>query len=294
MPTASCNGIELWYEGFGDDDGPPLLLVMGLGAQAIAWDAELCHAFADRGFRVIRFDNRDVGLSTKIDSAPMDFFATIAKVVAGEKVDAPYLLSDMAADAVGLLDHLGIAAAHVVGASMGGMIAQTIAIEHPDRVLTLTSIMSNTGNFEYGNARPEALAILMEPAATDRDAAIERGVRASKVIGSPEHFDEESARKRAAEAFDRSFYPVGIGRQLIGIHASGSREDALRELTVPTLVIHGTDDPLVEVNGGERTAELIPDAELLLVEGMGHDLPPVFWGQVVEAVTRLATKEVSA
>jgi pimeloyl-ACP methyl ester carboxylesterase len=214
-------------------------------------------------------------------------------VAAGEKVEAPYLLSDMAADAIGLLDHLGIAAAHIVGASMGGMIVQTMAIEHPDRVLSLTSIMSNTGNFEYGNARPEAMAVLMEPAATDRDAAIERSVRASQVIGSPEHFDEDRARERAEEAFDRCFYPAGIGRQLIGIHASGSREDALRELNVPTLVIHGTDDPLVEVSGGERTAELIPDAELLLVEGMGHDLPQVFWSQVVEAVTRLATKEVT-
>jgi pimeloyl-ACP methyl ester carboxylesterase len=294
MPTATCNGVELWYETFGGDDDPPLLLVMGLGAQATAWDAELCNAFTDRGFRVIRFDNRDVGLSTKIESAPIDFFATIAKVAAGEPVDAPYRLSDMAADAVGLLDHLGIAAAHVVGASMGGMIAQTIAIEHPERVLTLTSIMSNTGNFEYGNARAEAMAVLLEPAATDRDGAIERSVRASQVIGSPDHFDEERARERAAAAYDRCFFPVGIGRQLIGIHASGSREDALRELTVPTLVIHGTEDPLVEVSGGERTAELIPGSELLLVEGMGHDLPQVFWSQIVEAVTRLATKAAVA
>ena len=227
MPTAPSNGIELWYETFGDDDGPPLLLVMGLGAQATAWDTELCEALADRGFRVIRYDNRDVGLSTKLDSAAIDFFETIAKLGAGEKVDAPYLLSDMAADAVGLLDHLGIPAAHVVGASMGGMIAQTIAIEHPDRVLTLTSIMSNTGNFEYGNARPEALAVLLEPAATDRDAAIERGVRASKVIGSPEHYDEDRARERATAAFDRSFYPVGVGRQLIAIQASRRRSRSM-------------------------------------------------------------------
>jgi len=294
MPTATSNGIELWYETFGDDDGPPLLLVMGLGAQATWWDVELCNAFADRGFYVIRFDNRDVGLSTKIDTAPIDFFALIAKVSAGEAVDAPYKLTDMAADAVGLLDHLGIDKAHILGASMGGMIVQTMAIEHPERVLTMTSIMSNTGNFEYGNARPEALAVLLEPAATNREEAIERGARSSKVISSPEHFDEEIARQRAAESFDRCFYPAGIGRQLIGIHASGSREDALRTLDVPTLVIHGTDDPLVEVSGGERTAELIPDAELLLVEGMGHDLPPVFWPQVVEAVTRLATREVVA
>src|SRR3954454_2997056 len=170
MPTAPSNGIELWYETFGDDDGPPLLLVMGLGAQGTWWDVELCNSFVDRGFFVIRFDNRDVGLSTKIDTEPFDFFATLGKLTSGEAVEAPYKLTDMAADAVGLLDHLGIDAAHILGASMGGMIVQTIAIEHPERVLTMTSIMSNTGNFEYGNARPEALAVLLEPAATDREA----------------------------------------------------------------------------------------------------------------------------
>ena len=290
MPLCKANGIELCYETFGDPSDPALLLVMGLGAQMTAWDEDLCQAFVDRGFFVIRFDNRDVGLSSRVEGKGGNFLETFMKAAQGQPVDAPYRLSDMAADAVGLLDHLGIERAHVVGASMGGMIAQTIAIEHPERVLTLTSIMSTTGEPDVGQATAEATQLLVRPPATDRESAIEAAVATARVIGGPDHFDEERIRARAAAFYDRSYDPAGTARQLIGILASGSRAEQLAALDVPTLVIHGDADTLVTPTGGHRTAELIPDAELLLIEGMGHDLPPAVVPQVVEAVVRNAAR----
>ena len=290
MPLCKANGIELYYETFGDPADPPLLLVMGLGAQMTAWDDDLCRAFVDRGFFVARFDNRDVGLSSRIEGKGGNFMETFLKASQGQPVEAPYKLTDMAADAVGLLDHLGIERAHVVGASMGGMIAQTIAIEHPSRVLTLTSIMSTTGEAEVGQATPEAMQLLVRPPATDRDSAVEAAVAANKVIGGPDHFDEDRVRARAAAFYDRAFDPAGTARQLIGILASGSRAEQLAALDVPTLVIHGDADTLVTPTGGHRTAELVPGAELLVIEGMGHDLPPVVWPQVVEAITQHAQR----
>jgi pimeloyl-ACP methyl ester carboxylesterase len=291
MPIAPANGIELHYDTFGDEGDPALLLIMGLGAQSIAWDEDFCLALADRGFRVIRFDNRDVGLSSKIDGVELAATgAAMAAALAGEAVEAPYLLSDMAADAVGLLDHLGIDRAHVVGASMGGMIAQTLAIEHPGRVCTLTSIMSTTGSLEVGRPDPEAMAVLVTPRPKDRESAIAQGVEATRVIGSPEHFDEDRARQRAATAYDRCFYPEGFVRQLLAIMASGDRTEKLRRLDVPTLVIHGSVDPLVTPSGGQATADAIPGAELLVLDGMGHDLPPFFWTPIVEAITKLAAR----
>jgi pimeloyl-ACP methyl ester carboxylesterase len=296
MPIAPANadGIELAYDTIGDPDGPSLLLVMGLGAQLIVWDDEFCAALADRGFHVIRFDNRDVGLSTKVESDQMQFLELFSKAMQGEAIDAPYNLSNMAADAVSLLDHLGIAAAHVVGASMGGMIAQTMAIEHPDRVLSLTSIMSTTGDRDVGQPTPEAMAVLLRPPATDRDEAIEGSVTAGRLIGSPIHFDEAKYRDRAAASYDRCFYPIGVGRQLLAVVASGSRAEGLRKLDVPTLVVHGVDDPLVTPSGGRRTAELIPGAELLMLDDMGHDLPTVTWAPIVDAITRLAATAAPA
>jgi pimeloyl-ACP methyl ester carboxylesterase len=293
MPIAPPNaaGVELCYEVFGDEDGVPLLLVMGLGAQLLSWDTEFCQALVDRGFKVIRYDNRDVGLSTKIDGAGGgDFMAAFTAALQGEPIDPPYLLTDMAADAAGLLDHLDIGAAHVVGASMGGMIAQTLAIEHPDRVLTLTSIMSTTGDQDVGQPRPEALQRLLGSPPSSRDEAIESGVETSRIIGSPDVFDEDRAREKAAESYDRCFYPAGMARQLLAIVSSGSRSEGLAKVGVPALVIHGSDDPLVTPSGAERTADVIPGAELLMIEGMGHDLPPMHWAQVVSAITALAVR----
>ena len=290
----NANGIELCYETFGDPGGEPLLLVMGLGAQMITWPVELCDALVDRGFFVIRFDNRDVGRSTKLDDVGGDFMASFLAAAQGEPIEVPYRLTDMAADAAGLLDALGIESAHVVGASMGGMIAQTIAIEHPARVRTLTSIMSTTGEPEVGQPTPEAMQMLLRPAPTTRDEAIEASLASWKVIGGAAHFDEERVRTQAAAAFDRCFNPAGTARQLLAIVASGSRADGLRAVAVPTLVVHGDEDPLVTPSGGHRTAELVPGAELLMVETMGHDLPLAVLPQIVDAITALASRSAAS
>ena len=289
MSHAAANGIELEYETFGDPEDPPLLLIMGLGAQMVSWPVDLCQGFVDRGFFVIRYDNRDVGLSTKIDT-DIDPMALILGAVSGEGVTPPYLLADMADDAAGLLDALDLPAAHIVGASMGGMIAQSLATAHPERVLSLTSIMSTTGDPDVGQPSPEVLGTLLEASPPEREAAIEHAIAGSRAIGSPEHFEEDRARERATLAYDRCFYPAGVANQLLAIVASPSRSDDLKGITVNTLVIHGDADPLVNVTGGRRTAEVIPGAELLELEGMGHDLPSVFWPTVIEHITALAAR----
>jgi len=284
------NGIELYYETFGDPSAEPLLLVMGLGGQLTAWPVELCESLVDRGFFVIRYDNRDVGRSTKFDDAVIDFLPTFLAAQQGEPVEVPYRLTDMAADAAGLLDALGIESAHIVGASMGGMIAQAIAIEHPSKVRTLTSIMSTTGEREFGQPSPEAMQVLLQPAAEGREAVIEAGLVSRKMIGSPDQFDEAIARADLEAAYDRCYNPAGTTRQLLSILASGSRADGLRALDVPALVIHGDADQLVTPSGGKRTAELIPGAELIILEGMGHDLPPSQMAPIVDAITSLAAR----
>ena len=291
MPTAPANGIELYYETFGDRDDEPLLLVNGLGSQCISYEPDFCNAFVDRGFFVIRFDNRDVGFSTKIDTPHLDFGPLLAKAFAGERVEAPYLLSDMAADAVGVLDHLGIDSAHIVGMSMGGMIVQTIAVEHPERVRTMTSIMSTTGDRDVGTSSPEASSLLLAPPARSRDEYIANYLDQWKILSGPVYYDEERFRTRAGAAYDRCYFPPGTGRQLLGIIASGSRSEELRKIDIPTLVIHGKIDPLVTISGGERTAEVIPGAELLVFDDMGHDLPPALWPQYVEAITNHASHD---
>jgi len=292
MPRTRANGIEIEYETFGDPGDPTLLLVMGLGAQMILWPEEFCSDLAAHGLHVVRYDNRDVGRSTWLDEAGMpDVAGALAAAMQGRPIDSPYLLSDMASDAAGLLDALEVGTAHVVGASMGGMIAQTLAIEHPARVRTLTSIMSTTGHPGLPPARPEAMAVLLTPAPSERAAAIEHGVRVWRTIGSPGFpFDEAEVRDRAAQTFDRGVNPPGVARQLVAILASGSRREALRGVRAPTLVIHGAADPLVPVEAGRDTAQAVPGAELLEIEGMGHDLPRPLWPRFVAAITGLVKR----
>jgi pimeloyl-ACP methyl ester carboxylesterase len=292
MPQADANGLRFEYETFGSAAAAPLLLIMGLGAQMILWPEEFCEQLAARGRYVVRFDNRDVGLSSKLGHLGMpDAMKLAAAAMMRQRIEAPYLLADMAADTAALLAALGIERAHIVGASMGGMIAQQFAIDHPEKTRTLTSIMSTTGNPDLPPARPEAMQALLTPTPPDRDAAIERGVGVFRTIGSPGFpFDEEMFRQQAARAFDRCFYPEGVVRQLAAILASGSRNEKLRGLAVPALVIHGADDPLVPVAGGLDTAESIPGARLLVIEGMGHDLPRGAWPQIVDAITELTAR----
>jgi pimeloyl-ACP methyl ester carboxylesterase len=277
----STNGVELVYETIGDPSGMPLLLVMGLGMQLIHWDRELCDELVERGFFVIRFDNRDAGRSTQVD-APVP---PIMRAMAGFSIDSPYLLGDMADDAFGLLDHLGIERAHVMGASMGGMIAQAMAIARPERLLSLTSIMSTTGDRRAGMPKLRVWSVLMRRAPNRRDAYVEHFVRVFRMIGSP-GFEQDEARTRelAAATFERGHHPAGTARQLAAILASGDRTPRLRELRLPTVVIHGTDDPLVPFRGGAATARAIPGADLIAVPGMGHDLPRDVWPKVFEAL----------
>ncbi len=290
MPRARANGIELEYDTFGRAEDPALLLVMGLGAQMILWHEEFCEALAAHGLHVVRFDNRDVGRSTWLEEAGMpDVVSAMATAQQRQPVRSAYLLRDMAADAAGLLDALEIDAAHLAGASMGGMIAQTLAIEHPARVRTLTSIMSTTGHPDLPAATPAAMAVLLTPAPTERAAAIERSLEVSRTIGSPDFpAAEDELRAQAARAFDRGLNPAGVARQLVAILASGHRRDALGAVQVPTLVIHGAEDPLIPAPAGRDTAAAVPGAELLLIEGMGHDLPRALWPRLVDAIAKHA------
>jgi pimeloyl-ACP methyl ester carboxylesterase len=292
MPTVHANGLRIAYDEFGERSARPLLLIMGLGGQMVLWREEFCEALAGRGHRVIRFDNRDVGESSWLDELGVpDVMAVFGAVAMRQPVAAPYLIRDMAADADGLLVALGIDAAHVVGASMGGMIAQALAIDFPSRVRSLTSIMSSTGNPDLPPPAPSALSALLAPPPTDRAESIERGVAVFRTIGSPGFpFDEAEVRELAARSYDRGFNPSGVVRQLVAILASGSRHEALRALSIPALVIHGRDDPLVPLAAGEDTAAAIPGAELLVVDGMGHDLPRPLWPRVIDAITRLTTR----
>ena len=281
---ANIGSVELEYEQMGDPSRPTVLLVMGFTAQMIGWPDSFCEALVDRGFHVVRFDNRDCGLSTKLDGVSVDVDAVMSAAFADLTVPpVPYTLSDMALDAVGLLDHLGIDRAHVFGASMGGMIAQHVAIEHRSRVISLTSIMSVTGEPEYGQPLPESAEVLLSPPATDRSAYIEESIKYG-VWQSRRYFDAERVKLEAARNFDRSFYPEGSSRQLAAIYASGRRTEGLSTLDVPTLVIHGRDDTLLPQSGGQRTAELVPGSTFLLVADMGHDLPEPLQPMLADAI----------
>jgi pimeloyl-ACP methyl ester carboxylesterase len=285
MPKALVNhGIELEYDTFGQAGDPPLLLVMGFTAQLIAWEEGFCQMLADGGRYVIRFDNRDCGLSTKLDGVHVDMGALMGAVFSdGPVPPVPYTLSDMAADAVGLLDHLGIERAHIAGASMGGMIVQTMAIEHAHRCASMVSIMSTVGDRSVGQAAPEVSAALLTPPPTDRQAYIDASEN-WLMWESKRYRSAERTRARAARSYDRAFYPEGASRQLAAIFASGDRSPLLAELNVPTLVVHGRDDTLIAPSGGERTAELIPGAHLLMLKDMGHDLPEPLWPLVAAAM----------
>ena len=289
---APTNGIELCYQEMGDPDGEPLLLVMGLATQMIAWSDELCELLAERGFRVVRFDNRDIGRSTKIEEAGVP---SKLDMVLGRRAGAPYLLRDMAADTFGLMDHLGIDSAHLVGASMGGMIVQTAAIERPRRVRSLTSIMSTTGSRRVGHPSYRTFGLLLGRPPREREAAIERVVRTFKTIGSPGYpFEEERIREIAGRSFDRGHSEAGIARQLHAITASGDRTPALRKLDLPALVIHGKSDVLVNPSGGRATAKAIPGARLKMVDGMGHDLPRPLWPDFVAEIAANAARAPEA
>jgi pimeloyl-ACP methyl ester carboxylesterase len=289
MPYASSNGLELYYDTFGSQHDPALLLVMGLTAQCIAWDEAFCTMLADEGFFVIRFDNRDCGLSTKLDGVHVDINAVIgARFGLNVMPPVPYKLSAFSDDAFGLLDELGVERAHIVGASMGGMIVQTMAIEHPERVLSLTSIMSTTGEPDFFESSPEAMAILVSPPPADRESYIERAPMASRTMSPHRFSNDDAARRHAAASYDRMFYPEGGARQMAAVEASGHRADGLRMLAMPTLVVHGRVDQLILMKGGERTAELVPGATLMIFNDMGHDLPPHLWHQMTTAIATLA------
>ena len=279
---AGAGSVTLAYETFGDEGRPPVLLVMGLGAQMVGWHTDFCEALAD-GRYVVRFDNRDVGESQWLEGS-----VDLGACAAGDTSSAVYTLEDMADDTVGLLDVLGLDSAHIVGASMGGMIAQTVAIRHPQRVRSLTSIMSTTG--EPGIAEPTeaALAVLTSPPAANRDEAMERALEANAVIGSPGfRRNEQDIRERAAQAWDRGVNADGFLRQVAAVYASGDRTEALREIHVDTLVVHGEDDPLVPLPAGRATAAAIPGAELWTVPGMGHDIPRPLWPDLIARIGAL-------
>jgi len=297
VPTVKANGIQIEYDTLGDASHPPLLLIMGLGGQLIHWDENFCRRLADQGLFIIRYDHRDTGLSTKFEATGLpganDFLDASMQ---GQSINAPYTLDDMADDAAGLLDALNIPRAHVCGTSMGGMIAQTLAIRHPERVLSLISIYSTTGNPDLPPPQPAAMEALMTPQPAERQAFIDFNVKTHRAIaGSGYPFDETFIRTISASSYDRAYYPAGVGRHMLAVMAQENRKSALAALAVPALVIHGTADPLVPAAHGQDTADAIPGAQLLLVDGMGHDLPRANgpWAQVIDAIAAHAKQAES-
>jgi pimeloyl-ACP methyl ester carboxylesterase len=288
--TATVGELELCYETFGAATAPPMLLIMGLGSQMLLWDDQFCEQLASRGFRVIRFDNRDIGRSTQLRGAKIP---TRWQLLRRSARGAAYMLEDLAADCVGLLDALEIGAAHIVGASMGGMIAQLVAIEHPNRVLSLVSIMSTTGNPRVGKPQPRMLMMLMRKGKRERAAYIEDHIETYRAIGSQQYdFEEEYKRERAGRLYERGVYPAGSARQLGAIVSAPDRTEALAGVRAPTTVIHGDADPLVDVSGGRATADAIPGARLVILPGMGHDLPRALWPEIIDAIVANTTATI--
>jgi pimeloyl-ACP methyl ester carboxylesterase len=287
---ARANGIDICYEIFGDPAADPLLLIMGLGGQMIHWEDDFCRQLAARGFRVIRFDNRDIGKSSKMIGGKRLTPVELLKLrFLKIPIAAPYKLRDMAEDTIGLMDALGIKSAHLVGVSMGGMIAQETTILFPQRVRSLTSIMSTTGNPKVPPPTREASAMLMAPPPLTKEEYLQRYAQTWKILRAGSFPQDEALdRSRAERTFERGLNPAGVGRQLRAILASGSRKERLRQVTAPTLVIHGTVDPLVRPEGGKDTAASIPGAKLLMIEGMGHALPIPMWPQIIDAIDKHA------
>lgn len=289
MPKAAVGGIEIEYERSGDPRAPAMLFIMGLGAQLCGWDDEFIAGFLDRGFQTIRFDNRDTGLSTKWPSDGKALGPLLFMAMQGQAVEAPYELTDMAQDVAGLLDALAIPSCHVVGASMGGMIAQLFALQTPQRVRSLTSIMSTTNDRGLPPPEPHVLPALLAPAGADREARINHlGAVFQTISSRPPLFDAERSRARITRSYDRCFHPAGVGRQLLAVVRTPGRTPALASLRVPTLVIHGDCDPLVPLACGQATAAAIPGARLLVLPGMGHELPASLWPQLFTAITEHA------
>ncbi len=284
-------GLNLCFQTHGDSSNEPLLLVMGFTAQMISWPMGMIEALVDRGFFVVAYDNRDVGLSDKSAGDMPDAAALMARARDGEDVSAevPYTLADMAADGIGVLDHLGIDKAHVVGASMGGMIVQEMAVHFSDRLLSVTSIMSTTGNPEVGEAEPEAMTALLTPPPEGREAIIENMIKVNQIIGGP-LWSEDMARMRSTESYDRSFNPAGAAFQLAAIAASGNRTDRLSGVTTPFLVLHGRQDSLIGMSGALATADAVPGADLVVLDAMGHDLPEPLWPQITDAIAGIARR----
>lgn len=284
---ASNADTEIYYETFGTPEDPTLLLVNGLGSQLISYRPEFCRRFVDSGFHVVRYDNREVGLSTKTQGRPPSI-NTIVKAPSEERESlVPYTIRDMAADGVAVLDALDVDAAHIWGMSMGGMIAQTMAVEFASRVLSLTSVMSTTGNPKVGGSTPEATKVLMTPPPPDREGAIANGVEGREVIGGS-LYDPAESQALGEVAFDRCFHPIGSAFQMAAITAAGNRTKVLSSITAPTTVIHGRMDPLIKLSGGEATAEAIPGATLVVYDEMGHDIPEPLWDDYVKELVALA------
>ena len=287
MAKVDANSIQIEYETFGEPDSPALLLIIGFACQLIDWDEKLCRQLAQQGYYVIRFDNRDIGLSSKIDGAGVpDIMKILEARMKGETVNTPYTFEDMAADAVGLLDALGIQKAHICGMSMGGMIAQTIAINYPEKVLSLISVYSNTGDPKDPGPKPEVMELLLKPAPEEREAFIELNMKVLNTIAGPGFpYNQEWLRKHSARSYDRSCYPPGVVRQFAAIITQKNRKPALGSLSIATLVIHGSDDPLIPVECGKNTAAAIPGAGLMIIDGMGHNLPHEgAWPQIIDAI----------
>jgi pimeloyl-ACP methyl ester carboxylesterase len=286
MSNVTANGIQIEYDTFGDPSSPPLLLIMGAGGQMIMWNEALCDLLASQGLYVIRFDHRDVGLSTWFDEAgELDIMEILTSLQRGEEPNVPYTYDDMAADVIGLLDALGIEKAHILGVSMGGMIAQTIAINYPSRVWSLISMESTTGDPALPQGKPEVWEVLFSPMPTEREAHVEYLVNLFRMMdGSKYPSDEQEIRRLAERLYDRGYHPQGMARHVVAGMVSGYRTEALKSVTAPTLVIQGSEDPFFPIECGRATAEAVPGAELLIIEGLGHGFPAKAWPLLVDAV----------